>query len=339
MDEIIGNERVVALVRAARASGSMHHAYLFTGPSGSGKATLARVFARALNCTNPAGVCGIDRGDVPACRSCRLIERGVHPDVRTIELAADTTKISYKEIEQLQAEVVLRPLEAVHKCYLILGAERLSTVAANQLLKTLEEPPSGVVLVLTTPAAEALLPTIVSRCQEVRLSLVSTATLEAYLQRRVGLDEGRASCVARLAQGRIGRAMQLASDDEAMRRKDEAIGQLARALSGGRLDRLQIARALADQWSGHAPQVRETLQVWAEWIRDAIRVHLGLVSRVVHAEYSHELRESARTFSRQQMQTALGVLQHTAEQLEWNANPRLALDVALLSLPRPARAG
>lgn len=338
MDEIVGHERAVGLLRRAQTLGPLHHAYLITGPSGVGKSTLARAFARTLNCTRQGEPCRVGGENGALCRSCRLILRGLHPDVRTIELEADRSKISFKDIEALQADASLRAMEARYKVYLILDAERLSATAANQLLKTLEEPPVGVMLVLTAQEGEALLPTIVSRCQQIRLARVPMEAIAALLEARHGLERSRAQELAALAQGRVGVAIQLATQDEVARRIQEAESLLFNAVRGGRLERLEIARGLADRWSGPTGPVLETLRVWIELLRDALRLTFGQEGRVVHRARVAALRELGARLGRARLASGMEVLGRALQDLDANANPRLALDVALLSLPREARA-
>lgn len=338
MQEVVGQERAVRLLRSALAAGRVHHAYLFTGPARVGKTTLAMALARSLNCAHPAAPCRLAQDEGALCRSCRLIARGLHPDVCVIELPEERSKISYKEIEHLQAESSLRPLEASRKCYVILDAERLSDTAANQLLKTLEEPPPGVVLMLTAQDAEALLPTIVSRCQEVRLAPVSRASIADHLQQRFSLEPESAQHLARLAQGRCGWAVAAAAQPEVLKRREAALAQLQGALRGDRLERLQVARTLAEQWGSHSHVVRETLRLWTEWMGDALHVQLGLEHRVIHVDQIAGLREAGRALGQGQLRAAVGALLQVAQDLEMNANPRLALDVALLALPSRTRA-
>ncbi|MCL4532432.1 MAG: DNA polymerase III subunit delta', partial [Actinobacteria bacterium] len=201
----IGHDRAVRLLQKSIDAERVSHAYLFSGPRGIGKATLAREFARALNCLQfQAGPCG-------ECRSCRRIENGTHPDVRVINLEEGSKNISIETVRDLQEGVALRPFEGRVKVYIIEEAERLSEAASNSLLKTLEEPPPSVVLLLTVLDATMLLPTIVSRCQQVDLRPVPDRVVEETIRARTATDPEHARLIAMLAGGRLGWALNAAS--------------------------------------------------------------------------------------------------------------------------------
>jgi len=154
--QVVGHEWAVELLKRSLTNGRVAHAYLLTGPPQIGKTTLALNFAQALNCQNPEGPCG-------ECLSCRKIAHGTHPDVRVIEGQGGTIKID--QIRALQRQAALSCTEGRWKVFILRQMERATTEAANCLLKTLEEPPAHVILVLTASEADALPPTIVSRCQ------------------------------------------------------------------------------------------------------------------------------------------------------------------------------
>jgi len=178
MWSVIGHEWAVALLRRSLAENRVGHAYLITGSPQVGKTTLARTFAQALNCTHPDA----DERPCDACRSCRLVSAGNHPDVPFIE--PDGASLKIDQIRALQRQVALSPVEGRWKGYILREMERATAEAANALLKTLEEPPSHAVLILTASEAEVLLPTIVSRCQTVPLRPLSQQAIAQALVSR-----------------------------------------------------------------------------------------------------------------------------------------------------------
>ena len=169
---IIGHQWAIELLDHGIQTHKLSHAYLFVGPNQVGKRTLGKALAQAILCTEDQAPCG-------TCRSCQLIERGRHPDVQVV--ASDGDRIKIEAIREMQHLVALSPVEGPYRIILIPDFDRATTSAANALLKTLEEPPSTVVLVLTATNVEALLPTIVSRCQIVPLRLLPGAEIRAAL--------------------------------------------------------------------------------------------------------------------------------------------------------------
>lgn len=195
--QLIGQERAKTILRHSLERGRISHAYLFVGPSGTGKRTLALAFAAALNCLADQRPCG-------SCRNCRRIDEGNHPDVTVLEPEGRSFKID--QIRQVQQLISLKPYEARSKIFILDGAEALTEQAANSLLKTLEEPPPYSVLILLADDS-ALLPTITSRCTLVHFQPLPQETVEEYLRQR-GIVE--AAEIAAASGGSIGKALHLA---------------------------------------------------------------------------------------------------------------------------------
>jgi DNA polymerase-3 subunit delta' len=220
------------------------------------------------------------------------------------------------------------------KVYIILYAEELAEDAGNRLLKTLEEPPPFVLFLLTAIERGGVLPTIASRCQELRLRPAGRAQLAEALVAG-GAEPVRAQQLAALAGGRQGWALSAAHEPALFEQQQTYARQLVEALEGSRIDRLVRARALSERWAAHPETVRETLRVWMSWWRDVILVQLGLTGRVVHLESGEQatLRGAAARVSGQAAREAAAAIQQTLADLDTNVNARLALDLLLLRLP------
>ena len=225
------------------------------------------------------------------------------------------------------------------KVYVIVNAEELAEDAGNRLLKTLEEPAPFVVFLLTAVERGGVLPTIASRCQEIRLRPAPRAELAEALVAS-GTDPERAQQLAALAGGRQGWAVSAARDAVLFEQQQTYARQLVEALGGSRLDRLLRARALSERWTSQPETVRETLRVWLSWWRDVLLVQLGLVHRIVHLESSEQtaLTAAAKQVDPAATRQALLAIQQTLADLDTNVNARLVLDLLLLRLPRTSLA-
>lgn len=237
-------------------------------------------------------------------------------------------------VQFIQADAQLRPMMGRRKVYIIVYAEELAEDAGDRLLKTLEEPPGFVLFLLTATDRGGVLPTIASRCQEIRLRPSPRATLAAALAES-GTDPARAEQIAALAGGRQGWALAAARDAALFEQQDAAVRDMLSALSGSRIDRLLRARALSERWLSHQETVRETLRVWMSWWRDVVLVQLALLNRIVHLEPGEQqaLNQAAARISRAAAREAALAIQQTLADLDTNVNPRLALDLLLLRLP------
>jgi DNA polymerase-3 subunit delta' len=342
---VIGHEEAQAWLGRALATERLAHAYLITGPRSVGKRTFALEIAQALNCE------AADVADRPdhTCRQCRMIQRAVHPDVRIVRRAPERPRglISMRpqpnpgpqrdfsdNVFFIQSDAQLRPVMGRKKVYLILYAEELAEDAGNRLLKTIEEPPPFVVFLLTAIERGGVLPTIASRCQEIRLRPARRDQLAEALVAS-GADAQRARQLAALAGGRQGWAVTASREPALFEQQQTYVQQLVDTLRGTRLDRLLTARALSERWYAHPENVRETLRVWMSWWRDVILVQLGLLNRIVHLEEGERaaLEGAAERVDRSAARGAAAALQQVLADLDTNVNARLALDLLLLRLP------
>lgn len=212
-DALIGQDAVVEeLAHAANDADAMTHAWLITGPPGSGRSTAAVAFAAALQC--PDHGCG-------TCSICMSARAGSHPDVDIVR--SETLSYGVEEARELVVKASVVPADTPWHIVVIEDADRLTEQAVNVLLKVLEEPPPHLVWLLCAPSPEDVLPTIRSRTRSVHLRTPSTTEVAEALHDRFGVDPAMAAFAARASQGHIGRARALATDEEARRRRQDVL--------------------------------------------------------------------------------------------------------------------
>ena len=220
--DLVGQDHAVARLRDAAAdapqtraglpSSAMTHAWLITGPPGSGRSTAALAFAAALVCPN--GGCG-------TCTECVAVRHSAHVDVEHVVPEAVTYSVA--ETRELVRRSAMSPSRAPWHVFVLEDADRLNAESANTLLKSIEEPTPGTVWVLCAPSTEDVLPTIRSRCRHLMLATPSTAEVAEALVQTFGVDPAMASFAARAAQGHIGRAQALATDESARLRRQDVL--------------------------------------------------------------------------------------------------------------------
>lgn len=326
MGELVGHHRAVTFLERSLQAGRLAHAYLFTGPPHVGKATLAHHLSQALFCSGEVKPC-------QTCSPCRRIAQGVHPDVLTIGLLRDEKtgrlkkEIGIDQIKEVASLATLPPYEGKHKVFILDGAEYLSPEAANAFLKTLEEPPPGVVFLLLSAAGGSLLPTLISRCQRIELKPVGEGEVARFLEGR-GVRREEAQLRARLSGGCPGRGL----EEAFFERRSAALQLMHRLMGMGVGERFAVAAELA----AHYEQERdpEVLSLWLGWWRDLLLLKAGCPQGVLNRDWMPSLSQITPLLALPQIKQALYQLQASIEGLRRNASPRLALEVLMLSLPR-----
>jgi DNA polymerase-3 subunit delta' len=252
-----------------------------------------------------------------------LVAGAGHPDLFWLD-----PPLRIEAVRELQHDLALSPTEGRRRIAVLPAIEEASLGAANSLLKTLEEPPRRVIIVLTTAAPQDVLPTIRSRCRLVPLRALTVPAVAAALTERWDVPAERAALLARLSGGRLGWAVGALEDEAVLEGRDAWLDDLQRALSADRATRIDLAGTLA---AGDGAATG--LAVWTSWWRDLLLAQQGLDEAVVNLDRRDDLRAAARRYGPEQVTGALRALEDALRRLAANTNPRLAFEVLLLELP------
>ena len=329
----VGHDRAVNALRRSLEQGRLSHAYLTVGPRHVGKMTLVQDLAQAVNCLNE------DERPCGECDQCRRIGRGVHADVQVVGLDSEGApsgrsriSIGIDQVREVQREASLKPFEGRYRVFIFEHAERLTEEASNSLLKILEEPPDQVLIILLSTDPSVLLPTIVSRCQELKLRPLPRSVVAQELRARYDLEEAKAEELARVSGGRLGWALQAATEPGLQQELAERLESIGGVVLGGLEARLAYAATLAGRFGRDRESASGELEMWLRWWRDLLVLKQGLPEL---ATGSGALQQVADELSSEQVASALRAVQETWGHLERNVNPRLALEDLMLVLPRP----
>ena len=312
---IIGHQQIVEQLQRTVASDRIAGAYLFVGPVGVGKETVARYFAQLIFCqqnTQSHIVCG-------TCLPCRKVDSGNHPDLQFIR--PDGSLLRIGQIRELQKQIIYEPLEASRKVYILTDVERMNAEAENCLLKTLEEPPAASVLILLTSNIQTLLPTTRSRCQILQFHPMLTQELAEVLTDRFSVLPNQATTLAIASGGAIGKALtQLEKGSMFTEKVPEILKEM------DLLAAFKLAEDLKDS--------PETLDDLVIWYRDLLFLQQGAPTELVTHIYAlEELQSLVPRYSRLRIQQAIQTIFNTKSLIEnTNTNATLALEVMCLKL-------
>ena len=360
-DGIFGQSRVREFLRASIASGRVSHAYLFTGPAGSNKTAAAYAFAQAILCK--------DHG-CRTCDDCRRIERRKHPDVH-FYTPEGAQGYLIEQIREIVSGVSLAPIRAKGKVYILDRVDLLGVSAANAFLKTLEEPVEGVTFILLGRTREAVLPTIVSRCQVVPFRHIPAREAAGILSQKTGVTPEQARIAIEACNGSITRAMTFAKSAERAEFRTRIMEVLSNLPLSDERDVLEYAAELIERAKAPLDNVRtqqseelaesadfltktalkqielrhkralsmatreslnQTTSIIRSWLRDVLMIASGTPDLIVNIDQREVLQRVAQKVTPASIMSALREAYKTDETLSYNVSPETCLDVLLFSI-------
>jgi DNA polymerase III subunit delta' len=322
---LIGHEWAVDMLKKHVSHGTTRHAYLFAGPPGLGRRTLALRFAQALNCQTPVDA-GIPCGQ---CRDCKQIEAMQHADLTIVQAESDGGTMKVDQIREARRSLTLKPYQANYRVALFLRFQEANDNAANALLKTLEEAPSYAVLILTADNPEQLLPTIVSRCEVLRLRPLKIESIQSALENR-GIETSQARLIAHISGGRFGYALRLIENEALLEKREERLDDLQSLISASRVEKF----AYADKLARDKESMRQAVLIWLSYWRDVMLRSAQASTPLVNVDRNVEIEDLAGRLDLSIARRVVTNFEDVLEKMERNVNSRLLAEVLLLDLPR-----
>lgn len=326
--DVYGHKEIIGHLQTAVRTGEVSHAYLFDGEGGSGKRTLAQIFAMLLLCRDK-DLQALHPEPCGHCASCIKVSGGNHPDLIFVTHEKPNL-ISVDEIRTQVVETVpVRPYESPYKVYIIDDADKMNPQAQNALLKTLEEPPSYVVILLLSDNRDAMLPTVLSRCVSLSLRPLSNAAVVGYLTDEFHLSTREAELIASYAQGNIGRAKAAAMSGDFSSLLTGALRILTNIRKMGERDAIAAIADLAKE----KQSVYEYLDVFTIWYRDVLLYKAtkdpgGLTFR----DKIEAIAEQAKLSSYEGLQAILSAINKARIRLRANVNFETTMELLFLTM-------
>src|SRR6056297_633224 len=319
--DVIDQKETVNILKEELKDDRINHAYLFYGKEGLGKKTLAIEFARALLCNE------IENDSCNVCNNCRRVEHGNHPDLKIIEGNEKTKNLKIEQIREMQKEIAYKPYESEHKIYIIDGAENMTTQAANSLLKTLEEPPSYAIIILISEELNKLLPTVISRCQNLRFSNISREKMNNFLDKK-NIEENKKELIIGLARGSIGKAKELYKNDEFLNKRKKMYNFLKEIHNVTKVDIFSEVNEWVDLLKEDFP----LFDLLSAWYRDIIIYKRGNKKQLVNSDYEDTILEETDKYNLNELLTIIELIETHEGYIERNAFKDLTLQVLLLKI-------
>lgn len=321
--DIIGHKQIIEHLQKAIAYGKVSHAYIFNGPEKSGKRMLAEAFAMTLQCEG--------KQDNPCleCHSCKQAQSHNQPDIIYLTHEKPAT-ISVDDIRrQVNNDIAIKPYASPYKIYIIDEAEKMNVQAQNALLKTIEEPPAyGIILLLTTNA-DTFLPTILSRCITLNLKAVPDAEIKAHLMKAYQIPDYQADVCVAFAQGNVGKAIQLAGNEDFIELKNSALQLLKRIKD---IELYEMMEAVK-QISQYKLQINDYFDLLMIWYRDVLLYKATAdINSLIFKDEVYDIKKQANISSYSGIETILEALEKAKLRLNANVNFDLVMELLLLNM-------
>lgn len=326
-EEILGNEMVKDHFKKAIANHKISHAYILTGEAGMGRKSIANAFAMTLLCEKG--------GSEPcmSCHSCKQVMSGNHPDLIYVthekpgSIGVDDVR------EQINDTIMIRPYSSYYKIYIVDEAEKMTVQAQNALLKTIEEPPAYAVIILITTNQEAFLPTILSRCVQMKLKPLKDFTIKNYLTQNLHIAEKDADICAAFARGNLGKAIHLALSDE-FRELFQKVMVLVKNV--GTMDISMLLDCIREMKEQNF-DIGEVLDLMQLWYRDVLmfKVTKDMNLLIFKDEYKM-INEMGEKIDYAGLEAILAAIDTARTRLNANVNMELAMELLLLTMKHPS---
>lgn len=321
--DIIGHERIKEHFQKAIEYNKISHAYILAGEEGMGRKTIAKAFAMTLLCERS------NREPCLECHSCKQVLSGNHPDVLWVSHEKPNS-IGVDDIRlQINDTIFIKPYSSAYKIYIVDEAEKMTVQAQNALLKTIEEPPAYVIIILLTTNQEAFLPTILSRCIQLKLKPLKNDVVGGYLMETMGVKESQADVYAAFARGNLGKAIHLASSDEFQLMYRQVLNLLKNLKE---MDISMLLDSIKRLQEDHL-DLNECLDFVQLWYRDILmfKVTRDMNLLVFKDEYT-TVSNICQKSSYEGLEAILNAIEKAKVRLKANVNTELALELMLLTM-------
>ena len=324
--DILGNDMIKEHFKKAIENHKVSHAYILTGEAGTGRKSIANAFAMTLLCEKgQSDPCMV-------CHSCKQVLSGNHPDLIYVKHEKPNS-IGVDDIrEQINDTIMIRPYSSYYKVYIVDEAEKMTVQSQNALLKTIEEPPSYAVIILITTNQEAFLPTILSRCVQLKLKPLKDFTVKSYLTEKFGVPEKEAEICAAFARGNLGKAIHLASSDEFKELYQRVMMIIRQVDSMDIVTLLDHIREIKEQNF----DIGEVLDLLQLWYRDVLmyKVTKDMNLLIFKDEYK-AINGMGQKIDYAGLEKILESIETCRARLAANVNMELAMELLLLTMKNP----
>lgn len=319
--DILGHEQIKEHFQKAIESHKVSHAYILTGEAGMGRKSLANAFALTLLCEKGKSEPCME------CHACKQVLSGNHPDLIYVTHEKPAS-IGVDDIrEQINDTVMVRPYSSYYKVYIVDEAEKMTQQAQNALLKTIEEPPSYAIIILLTTNQEAFLPTILSRCVQLKLKPLKDFVVKSYLVGSMNIPEADADVYAAFARGNLGKAISIASSDDFKAMRGEILNLLKRIKE---MDISELLEAIQKMKEDHL-DINECLDFMQLWYRDVLLYKVTKdINLLIFKDEYRTINEISKNSGYDGMERILESIDKTRVRLDANVNMELALELMLL---------
>lgn len=323
LKDILGHEQIKEHFLNAAATGKVSHAYILSGEEGMGKKTLADAFAMTLLCE--------EDGKEPCmqCHACKQVLSGNHPDLIYVTHEKPASMGVDDIREQINDTIMVRPYSSQYKIYIVDEAEKMTVQAQNALLKTIEEPPAYAVIMLLTTNPDAFLPTILSRCVQLKLKPLKDSVVKEYLEEKLHVKDIQAEIYSAFARGNLGKAIHLAQSEDFKMMYEEILTLLKEIKEMDISQLLDVIRKLKD----NNTDIKECLNFMQMWYRDILmyKTTKDLNLLIFKDEFS-AVKKAASLSSYEGLERILEAIDKARVRLDANVNMELVMELLLLTM-------